>query len=88
MTENPNAEQAAATEAAQHVVDEVTSWNYSSERDTIESELDEGLDAAGVEMGTGEKERIVEEIDEEIDELKQDETAGKPQVESAEAAEG
>jgi hypothetical protein len=45
MTDAPNQqEQDAATEAAQHVVDEVTSWEYSAEPDTIESKLDEGLE--------------------------------------------
>ena len=42
----------------------------------MESELDEGLDEAGVEVAPDERERILEEIDE----LKQDETRGIPDV--------
>lgn len=68
--------QAAATEAAQNVVDETTSWEYSAERDTIEDRLDEGLDAAGVEVDDTEKARLVDEIDE----VKDGETAGAPEV--------
>ena len=66
----------AAAEAAQNVVDEVTSWEYSAERDTIENRLDEGLDDAGVTVDEGEKQRIVDEVDR----LKDDETAGTPEV--------
>ena len=73
----------AADEAAQNVVDEVTSWNYSAERETIESELDEGLDQAGVELSDEERQRVVEEIDA----VKQDESRGAPQVGSASATE-
>jgi hypothetical protein len=73
----------AATEAAQNVVDEVTSWEYSAETGTIESRLDEGLDEAGVELDDDERARLVEQIDQ----VKQDETRGAPEVESARAAE-
>ena len=74
----------AAEEAAQHVVDEVTSWNYSAERGTVEAQLDEGLAEAGVRLPAGERQRVLEEIDE----VKQDETGGAPQVRSVEVAEG
>ncbi len=73
----------AATEAAQNVVDDVTSWNYSGDRTIVEAELEEGLDEAGVEVAPDERERILEEIDE----LKQDETRGIPDVRSADPAE-
>jgi hypothetical protein len=85
MSELPTEEerQDAAAEAAQNVVDEVTSWEYSAETGTIESRLDDGLHEAGVELDDGERARLVEEIDE----VKQDETRGAPEVESARAAE-
>ncbi|QKE84205.1 hypothetical protein [Arthrobacter sp. NEB 688] len=69
----------AATEAAQNVVDEVTSWEYSGERETIEDELDRGLDEAGVALDPAERERVVDEIDD----LKDDESAGPPDVTDA-----
>ncbi|MBT9254305.1 hypothetical protein KMZ32_01180 [Phycicoccus sp. MAQZ13P-2] len=72
----------AATEAAQNVVDEVTSWEYSGERETIEGELDRGLDEAGVALDPAERERVVDEIDE----VKDDETAGSPDVGDARPA--
>lgn len=77
---NTPQEQDAATEAAQHVVDDVTSWEYSGDGDRIADELEDGLDEAGVEVLQGEKDRLVEEIDD----LKDDETAGTPNVDSAE----
>lgn len=85
MSDAPNDQERedAAAEAAQNVVDEVTSWEYSAEPDTIGSRLDEGLREAGVEMDEDERRRIVEEIDE----VKQDETRGAPDVEPAEVAE-
>lgn len=73
----------AAGEAAQHVVDEVTSWSYSAERGTVEAELDDGLDEAGVRLPAEERERVLDEIDE----VKHDEARGTPQVRSAEVAE-
>lgn len=72
----------AATQAAQHVVDEVTSWEYSAEPDTIASSLDDGLRRAGVEVDGDERRRLVDEIDE----VKHDEGKGSPEVGSAEAA--
>jgi hypothetical protein len=83
MTDVPNDQEReeAATEAAQHVVDEVTSWEYSAEPATIESRLDEGLEQAGVGVEDTERRRLVEEIDE----VKQDEDRGTPQVEAARA---
>ena len=66
----------AATEAAQNVVDETTSWEYSAERDTIEEHLDDGLAEAGVTVDEDEKQRLVDEIDD----VKDDETAGSPRV--------
>ena len=72
-------EREAAAEAAQNVVDDVTSWEYSGDRDRIADKLDEGLDEAGVDVPTQEKARVVEEIDD----LKQ-ESSGTPDVDSAE----
>ena len=77
-------QQDAATEAAQNVVDEVTSWEYSAEPATIESRLDAGFEEAGVQVDDSERRRLVEEIDE----LKQDETRGAPEVGSASPSEG
>lgn len=70
----------AATEAAQNVVDEVTSWEYSAETDTIEARLDAGLREAGVSVDDEERRRLVEQIDE----VKHDETTGSPDVRAAE----
>ncbi|MGL5852519.1 MAG: hypothetical protein ACRCZD_17210 [Phycicoccus sp.] len=73
----------AATEAAQRVVDEVTSWEYSAERDTVEAELDAGLDQAGVDVDGAERERLVDRIED----VKRDESRGAPVVADAEPAE-
>ena len=62
----------------------MTSWEYSAETGTIESRLDDGLHEAGVELDDGERARLVEEIDE----VKQDETRGAPEVESGAAGGG
>jgi len=86
MTDTSNQEnrenQEAATEAAQNVVDEVTSWEYSAEPGTIESRLDAGLAQAGVDVDDEERQRLVDEIDD----VKQDEGLGAPDVESARPA--
>lgn len=74
----------AAVEAAQHVVDSVSSWDYSAEERTVEQSLDEGLAEAGVRLDAQERQRILEEIAS----LKDDETAGTPQVRAAEPVEG
>lgn len=58
----------AAVEAAQRVVEEVSSWEYSAERDTIADQLDEGLREAGVALDDDERTRILAEIDEMKDE--------------------
>jgi hypothetical protein len=86
MTDAPNEQEQrdAATEAAQNVVDEVTSWEYSAEPDTIESRLDEGLEQAGVSVDDEERARLVDEIDE----VKHDEGRGAPEVGSARPVEG
>lgn len=69
----------AATEAAQNVVDEVTTWEYSAEKDTIEQELDEGLEEAQVEVDDAERDRLVDEIDD----VKEHEGEGSPRVHEA-----
>lgn len=71
-----------ATEGAQNVVDRVTAYHYSGARADVESELDEGLSGAGVEMDGEERERVMSEITE----LKQEEGHGTPVVERAEPA--
>lgn len=76
MSDNTN----AAVEAAQAVVDEVTSYEYSGDSDRIASALDEGFKQAGVTVSADERTRLVQEIDS----LKDDEGAGTPQVRSAE----
>ena len=69
-------EDSAAAEAAQNVVDEVTSWEYSAERGTIEERLDDGLAEAGVAVDGGERARLVDAVDA----LKHDEDGGTPEV--------
>ena len=70
--------QQAAIEAAQRVVDEVSSWQYSAEDSTIAQQLDEGLAKAQVSISDDEKTRILAEID-----GMKDEKSGAPQVRSA-----
>ena len=84
MSDRPNqtGDEEAATEAAQNVVDEVTSWEYSAETATIGTRLDEGLQEAGVDLEEGERRRVVEEIDR----VKRDETRGAPDVEPGSAS--
>lgn len=71
-------EQQAAIEAAQRVVDEVSSWQYSAEDSTIAQQLDEGLAKAQVSVSDDEKMRILAEID-----GMKDEHSSAPQVRSA-----
>ncbi len=70
--------QQAAIEAAQAVVDQVSSYQYSAEDSTIAQQLDEGLAQAKVSLDDEERTRILAEIDG----LK-DEQSGTPQVRSA-----
>ena len=74
--------QQAATEAAQAVVDQVSSYQYSAEDSTIAQQLDEGLREAKVSLDDEERSRILAEIDG----LK-DERSATPQVRSATPAE-
>ncbi len=74
--QNRTPEDDAAAEAAQHVVDEVTSWEYSAERETIEERLDEGLGEAGVAVDDDERARLVDAVDD----VKHDEGGGTPEV--------
>ena len=74
--------QQAAVEAAQRVVDDVSSYQYSAEDSTIAQQLDEGLREAKVSLDDEERTRILAEIDD----LK-DEHSGAPQVRSATPAE-
>lgn len=68
----------AAIEAAQRVVDEVSSYQYSAEDATIAQQLDEGLAKAQVSISDDEKARILAEID-----GMKDEQSSAPQVRSA-----
>jgi hypothetical protein len=68
----------AATEAAQRVVDEVSSWQYSAEDATIADQLDQGLAEAQVSLSAEERERVLAEID-----AMKDEQSAAPQVRSA-----
>ena len=70
--------QQAATEAAQRVVDEVSSYQYSAEDSVIAQQLDEGLQKAQVSLDDDERTRILAEID-----GMKDETSSAPQVRSA-----
>ena len=74
--------QQAAVEAAQRVVDDVSSYQYSAEDSTIAQQLDEGLREAKVSLDDEERSRILAEIDG----LK-DEHSSTPQVRSATPAE-
>jgi hypothetical protein len=68
----------AATEAAQRVVEEVSSWQYSAEDGMIADQLDRGLQEAGVRLDDDERARILAEIDD-----MKDEHSSAPQVRSA-----
>ena len=70
--------QHAATEAAQRVVEDVSSWQYSAEDRVIADELDRGLREAGVRLDDDERTRILEAID-----GMKDEKSSAPQVRSA-----
>ena len=70
--------QQAATEAAQRVIEDVSSWQYSAEDRVIADELDRGLQAAGVRLDDDERTRILAAID-----GMKDEQSGTPQVRSA-----
>ena len=74
-------EQQAAIEAAQRVVDDVSSWEYSAERDTIADRLDQGLRDAQVSVDDDERSRILAEIN-----AMKDEESSPPQVRSARPA--
>lgn len=68
----------AATEAAQRVVDEVSSYQYSAEDGTIAEQLDRGLAQAKVALDDDERTRILADID-----GMKDEQSSAPQVRSA-----
>ncbi len=74
--------QQAAVEAAQRVVDDVSSYQYSAEDSTIAQQLDEGLREAKVSLDDEERSRILAEIDD-----MKDEHSSAPQVRAATPAE-
>lgn len=55
-------EHEAAAEAAQHVVDEVTSWHHSSPRETVREALDSGFEEADVQVSPENTDALVEAI--------------------------
>ena len=71
----------ASVEAAQRVVEDVSSWEYSAERGTIADKLDEGLRQAGVRLEDDERTRILAEIDD-----MKDEHSATPEVRRASPA--
>ncbi len=71
-------EKQAAIEAAQRVVEEVSSWQYSANDGMIADQLDEGLAKAKVALSDDERTRILAEID-----GMKDEQSSAPQVRSA-----
>lgn len=73
--------QQAATEAAQRVVEQVSSYQYSAEDRVIAEELDEGLRQAQVSLDDEERTRILGEIG-----ALKDEKSSAPQVRSAQPA--
>ena len=68
----------AATEAAQRVVDEVSSYQYSAEDGTIADQLDRGLAQAKVSLDDDERTCILADID-----GMKDEQSSAPRVRSA-----
>jgi hypothetical protein len=70
--------QQAAIEAAQRVVEEVSSWQYSADDGMIADQLDEGLQKAAVRLDDEERTRVLAEID-----GMKDEQSSAPQVRSA-----
>lgn len=74
-----NEQNDAANEAAQNVVDRVSSWDYSADEETIGEKLDQGLTEAGVQVSPDEQQRLVEDIGD----LKTEDGDGPPAVENA-----
>lgn len=72
--------QQAATEAAQRVVDNVSSYQYSAEGSAIAEQLDAGLREARVSLDDDERTRILAEIDD-----MKGEKSSPPQVRAARA---
>ncbi len=62
MDGRENAGHGEAEEAAQRVADSVESWEYSAEAETVERELESGLEEAGVEVPADEQDKLVEQI--------------------------
>lgn len=71
----------AAIEAAQRVVEDVSSWQYSAEDAVIADQLDAGLRQARVVLDDEERSRILAEID-----ALKDESSPIPQVRDARPA--
>jgi len=68
----------AAREAAQRVVEDVSSWQYSAEHETVAEALDVGLREAEVTLSDDERSRVLSEIEE-----MKDESSHAPQVRDA-----
>lgn len=63
MTDNTDSqEQQAKQEAAEDVVERVTSWQHGAPEETVAEELEKGFDAAGVEVDPSDVDKTAEQI--------------------------
>lgn len=63
MTDNTGSqEQQAKQEAAEDVVERVTSWQHGAPEETVAEELEKGFDAAGVEVDAPDVDKAAEQI--------------------------
>lgn len=63
-TTGSGAEQQAKQEAADNVVETVSSWQHGAEEGTVKEELEKGFDSAGVEVPSDNVESLAHEIHE------------------------
>lgn len=66
-TSGSGEEQAAKTEAAEHVVERAEGWDPGAEPSTVASNLQEGFAEAGVDVDPDEVERIAQDVHEQKD---------------------
>lgn len=62
MTDNTGSEQQAKQEAAEDVVERVTSWQHGAEEQTVSDELKKGFDEAGVDVAKDDVDQLAEKI--------------------------
>lgn len=62
-----NSEESAKKEAAEHVEQEARSWTTGAEKETVEDQLREGYDEAGVDVSEQEIDQKAETISHEKD---------------------